>query len=64
MPALLARVPHDAVSGRPMIYQPVAEGRFILRGVGPNGTDDRKNKSSDDWLWTYSTNTPSAKNKM
>ncbi len=61
VPALLARVPHDAVSGRPMIYQPVREGRFILRGVGPNGTDDRKNKTSDDWLWTYSTNTPSAK---
>jgi hypothetical protein len=61
VPALLKRVPHDAVSGRPMIYQPAGEGSFILRGVGPNGTDDRKNKSSDDWLWTYSTNTPSAK---
>jgi hypothetical protein len=61
VPALLDRVPHDAVSGRPMIYQPVGEGRFILRGVGPNGTNDRKNKSSDDWLWTYSTNTPTAK---
>jgi hypothetical protein len=61
VPALLARVPHDAVSGRPMIYQPVGEASFILRGVGPNGTDDRKNKASDDWLWTYSTNTPSAK---
>jgi hypothetical protein len=44
-----------------MIYQPVGAGSFILRGVGPNGTDDRKNNSSDDWLWTYSTNTPSAK---
>ena len=44
-----------------MIYQPFGEGSFILRGVGPNGTDDRKNKTSDDWLWTYSTNTPSAK---
>jgi ABC-type transport system involved in multi-copper enzyme maturation permease subunit len=61
VPALLARVPHDAVSGRPMIYQPVGQGSFILRGVGPNGTDDRKHKSSDDWLWTYSTNTGSTK---
>jgi hypothetical protein len=61
VPTLLARVPHDAVSGRPMIYQPVGERSFILRGVGPNGTDDRKNNRSDDWLWTYSTNTPSAK---
>jgi len=39
-----------------MIYQPVGQGSF-----GPNGTDDRKNKSSDDWLWTYSTNTGSTK---
>jgi hypothetical protein len=61
VPALLTRIPHDAVSGRPMIYQPVGESAFILLGVGPNATDDRKNNSSDDWLWTYSTNTPSAK---
>src|ERR1035441_3916602 len=47
-PARLARVPHDAVSGRPMIYHPVGEGSFIPRGVAPNGTDDRKNKTSDD----------------
>jgi hypothetical protein len=44
-----------------MIYQPPGEGCFILRGVGPNGTDDRKKPASDDWLWTYSTNTLSAK---
>ena len=61
MPALLARVPPDAISGRPLIYQPVHGGGFILRGVGPNGADDRKKKSSDDWLWAYSTNTPSVK---
>jgi ABC-type transport system involved in multi-copper enzyme maturation permease subunit len=61
VPALLARVPHDAVSGRPLIYQPGGGGSFILRGVGPNGTDDRNKQPSDDWLWTYSTNTPSAK---
>ncbi len=59
VPTLLTRVPHDAVSGRPMIYQPVADGSFILRGVGPNGADDRKNTASDDWLWTYSAQTPS-----
>jgi hypothetical protein len=60
VPRLLDRVPHDAVSGRPMIYQRVSEIRFILRGVGPNGVDDRNNKASDDWLWTYPTNTASA----
>jgi hypothetical protein len=61
VPTLLTRVPHDAVSGRPIIYQLNPEGSFILRGVGPNGTDDRKNGASDDWLWTYPTNTASAK---
>jgi ABC-type transport system involved in multi-copper enzyme maturation permease subunit len=61
VPALLHTIPNDAVSGRPMIYQPLENGTYILRGVGPNGIDDRKNKSSDDWLWTYSTNTPTAK---
>jgi hypothetical protein len=61
VPSLLARVPHDAVSGRPLVYQPGGVGSFILRGVGPNGTDDRNQKASDDWLWAYSTNTPSAK---
>jgi len=61
VPAFLARIPRDAVSGRPMIYQPGGDGSFILRGVGPNGVDDRKKKPSDDWLWTYSTNSPSVK---
>ncbi|MGO8925843.1 MAG: hypothetical protein ACLQU3_02955 [Limisphaerales bacterium] len=61
VPALLARIPHDAVSGRPIIYQNPGEGSFVLRGVGPNGTDDRKNPASDDWLWTYSPYTPSAR---
>ncbi len=61
VPTLLARIPHDAVSGRPLIYQPEGNSSFLLRGVGPNGTDDRKTTGSDDWLWTYSTNTPSAK---
>jgi hypothetical protein len=61
LPKLLPGIPHDAVSGRPVIYQFVEEQSFILRGVGPNGTDDRKNKSSDDWLWAYSTNAPTAK---
>jgi ABC-type transport system involved in multi-copper enzyme maturation permease subunit len=61
VPALLARVPHDAVSGRPIIYQPVGEDSFILRGVGPNGIDDRKNPGTDDWLWTYCHYVPGVK---
>ena len=61
VPALLDGIPRDAISGRPIIYQRGSDGRFVLRGVGPNGTDDRKSTASDDWLWAYSTNTPSAK---
>jgi hypothetical protein len=58
VPSLLASIPHDAVSGRPIIYQEDGGTNFILRGVGPNGVDDRKSATSDDWLWTYSTNSP------
>jgi hypothetical protein len=61
VPALLPRIPNDAVSGRPIIYQRGEDGSYMLRGVGPNGVDDRKSKTSDDWLWTYSTNTPAVK---
>lgn len=57
VPAFLQKVPRDASSGRPLIYQ--SEGnRILLRGVGPDGLDDRRGKGSDDWLWAYSTNTP------
>lgn len=61
VPAFLGDVPHDAVSGRPMAYQFLAPDDFILRGVGPNGIDDRNKPFSDDWLWAYSTNSPNAK---
>ena len=58
VPAYLTRVPADIVRGRPMIYERTDEGRFILRSVGPNEQDDRKAKSSDDWVWWYGTNAP------
>ncbi len=61
VPTLLDHIPHDAVSGRPIDYQPTDKGSFVLRGVGPNAVYDRKNSGSDDWLWAYSTNAPSAK---
>ena len=61
VPEFLARVPHDAVSGRSLIFQAGGAAGFILRGVGPNGLDDRNKPGSDDWLWTYSTNKVSLK---
>jgi ABC-type transport system involved in multi-copper enzyme maturation permease subunit len=57
-PAYLDRLPHDLVRGRPLIYQRLDDTHFILRGVGPNEVDDRKLKTSDDWLWAFPTNAP------
>lgn len=61
VPAFLGRIPHDAVSGRPVKLQHTDTGGFVLRGVGGNGVDDTESPASDDWLWAYSTNAPSAK---
>jgi hypothetical protein len=64
LPGFLQRLPNDVVRGRPMIYEErLAVDRFILRGVGPNETDDRTSKNPpDDWLWMYpgATNAPAA----
>lgn len=57
VPCLLASIPRDPISGRHMIYQQFSGTNFCLRGVGPNALDDRRSKTSDDWLWAYSTNT-------
>ncbi|HEX5218950.1 MAG TPA: ABC transporter permease [Verrucomicrobiae bacterium] len=58
VPTYLNRIPADIVQGRPMIYERTEAGRYIVRSVGPNEQDDRKAKSSDDWLWWYGTNAP------
>ena len=58
VPAYLDRVPADIIRGRPMIYERINTGRYVLRSVGPDEQDDRKSKSSDDWLWWYGTNAP------
>ena len=60
IPTYLDRIPNDIVRGRPMTYQYIDPDRFILRGVGPNEVDDRKTPASDDWLWSYPTNSPPA----
>lgn len=56
VPEYLDRIPHDAVSGRAMSYERTADDRYILRGVGANQINDRTKKTSDDWLWTWPTN--------
>jgi hypothetical protein len=60
VPQYLPSMPTDVVRGRAMLYENSGDGRYILRGVGPNEIDDRKNKISDDWLWAFPTNAPPA----
>ena len=62
-PELLPHIPNDIVRGRAMLYQRTDGGRYILRSVGPDGNDDRKKTTSDDWLWWYSTNAAPVKAK-
>ena len=56
VPAYLDRIPRDVMTGRDLIYQRLCPDHFVLRSVGPDGNDDRKSNSSDDWLWAWPTN--------
>jgi hypothetical protein len=58
VPAQIARIPIDVEVGRPMLYEPVASGSYLLRGLGRNHRNDRTAPNSDDILWAYPTNRP------
>ena len=58
VPTFLPAVPIDPILRRPLLFEPLTNGGYILRGVGWNRRNDRTNRSSDDWIWTYPTNTP------
>ena len=60
IPEYLGAIPSDVVRGRPMIYENDGDGKFTLRSVGPNQTNDRNKPGSDDWLWSFPTNAPAA----
>ena len=60
IPEYLSAIPSDVVRGRPMIYENDGDGKFTLRSVGPNQTNDRNKPGSDDWLWSFPTNAPAA----
>ena len=62
IPTYLRAIPNDIVLGKPMLYENPGKGLFILRSVGPNLTVDRNKPTSDDWLWSFPTNSPSLKN--
>lgn len=40
VPEFLTAVPRDPVDGKPLRYQPMPDGRFLLYSVGENGIDD------------------------
>jgi ABC-type Na+ efflux pump permease subunit len=60
LPGYLARIPPDIMRGKPMSYQRVDKGTFILRSAGSNGVIEQSKKAGDDWLWTF----PSATNAV
>src|ERR1039457_3890868 len=65
-PRFLEKVPHDIITGAPLIYRRTQDGQFILYSVGWNEKDDggtvvmtqAKQPSADitqgDWIWQYS----------
>jgi len=55
-PDILVRIPFDVEAGRMMLYEPLANGSYLLRGLG---RVDQRNATNDDKLWAYPTNSPS-----
>ena len=65
-PRFLPKLPHDIITGAPLIYRRTPDGQFILYSVGWNEKDDggtvavaKENKPSaditqGDWVWQYS----------
>jgi hypothetical protein len=61
-PQYVATLPHDLVTGKPLIYRPQPDGHYVLYSVGWNETDDRgiPGKTSNaevehpdgDWVWS------------
>jgi hypothetical protein len=64
-PRFLPKLPHDIITGAPLIYRRVADGRFILYSVGWNEKDDggtvvvthakltNPDFTQGDWVWEY-----------
>jgi hypothetical protein len=49
LPEFLPAVPMDPMSGRPLCYQPNADGTFVLYSVGEDGKDDGGQAGLDLW---------------
>ena len=54
-PQFIEKIPHDIISGAPLIYRPTADGKFLLYSVGWNETDDggiaSDKMDQGDWVW-------------
>jgi hypothetical protein len=55
VPQFADKLPHDLISGAPLKYRRVPDGRFLLYSVGWNETDDGgqpgKTTPEGDWVW-------------
>jgi hypothetical protein len=60
VPRFIEKLPHDIITGEPLIYRPAGE-QYVLYSVGWNGNDDggteimgeipRGSKIAKDWVW-------------
>ncbi len=57
VPRFLERVPHDVVTGKPLVYRRTSNGGYILYSVGWNQKDEggkmEKQTEDGDWVWLY-----------
>jgi hypothetical protein len=64
-PRFLEKMPHDLITGAPLIYGRAPDGQFILYSVGwnekddggtivlPTGKDRKPELTEGDWVWQY-----------
>jgi len=54
-PRFLPKLPHDIITGAPLIYRRTPDGQFILYSLGWNEKDDGGSDDTDrtqgDWVW-------------
>jgi hypothetical protein len=65
-PRFLEKMPHDIITGAPLIYRRTPDGQFILYSVGWDEKDNggtvvvtkakpsSQNVTDGDWVWQYS----------
>jgi hypothetical protein len=64
-PRFVEKMPHDIITGTPLIYRRTSDGQFILYSVGwnekddggttvlPTGKERKQELSEGDWVWQY-----------